>query len=161
MWKKEHEDEDNLSNESSAARTMKIFETIANEYHPSLQFKLDIQENHSSNRVPMLDLAVWATTEKDCSKIEGTREVICHSFYEKDCVSRKVIEFKSAIQHRSKIVSLSQEVKRRMTNTDRKVSIQERIEIIEKFAYKMYCSSYPEHVRLDIMTKKTQKTKKK
>ena len=110
IWSKANEIEDEKGLKSDTKRTMEQFEKIANEFHPSLQFKMDTQEDHSNGRVPMLDVAVWSTTVKDCTRIGGTKQQVNNAFYEKECVSSKVLEYYSAIQHRCKIITLSQEV---------------------------------------------------
>ena len=56
--------------------------------------------------------------------------------------AKTVTNFKSALSENSKMVSLSQEVVRRMRNTSEWIGSSERIEVINKFCQKLATSGY-------------------
>ena len=120
----------------------------ANSFYKTLQFKLDIQEKHADKKVPILDFAVWSQREPDCTRENQTREAVHHTFYEKEVVSPKVIEYKSAMAIRVKITTLSQEIIRSLKNTSRSATAEERANIITTFMMKMMLSGYPESLTL-------------
>ena len=78
-----------------------------------LSFTIDSQEKHGGGKYPMLDLLVW----KESSQ-EGT-SIIRHTFHEKEVTSPLVIHAKGAHTWRSKLVTLAEEVRRRLCNMDR------------------------------------------
>ena len=78
-------------------------------------------------------------------------QIIMHSYYEKPITSNKVIMEKTAHPLKQKITTLSQEVVRRMRNTSRKVVLQERLEILQKFIQKMKQSGYGEKLRREVV----------
>ena len=57
QWSRDWEVSDHKSRKSTARLTPEVFETIANTIFPRFQFKLYILENHTNNRVPILDIA--------------------------------------------------------------------------------------------------------
>ena len=84
------------------------------------------------NKCPMLDLKVW----KEHSK-EGFA-VIRHTYYEKEVTSPLVFHSKGAHPWRSKLVTLGEEVRRRMRNADRRHTKEEILMILEKFSQKCW-----------------------
>ena len=93
-------------------------------------FTVDSQEQLSDNKCPMLDLKVWK--EKD----HGGQTVIRHTFYEKEVTSPIVFHARGAHTWRSKLVTLLEEVNRRLRNMDRKHPRKDVLEVLRKFAHK-------------------------
>ena len=70
-------------------RTMLLYQSIANDIHPSTQAEIDCPSKHKDKRMPLLDLKTWV--EKD-----GNRSKIIHEHYAKDVSSKMVINAKLA-----------------------------------------------------------------
>ena len=86
---------------------------MASRIIPGIIFTVDLPSRNKSGRVPMLDLCVW---KEEITKegMKGTR--IRHSYYEKPSTSPTVFHGRGATSTRSKIVTLAEEVKRRLAN---------------------------------------------
>ena len=61
-------------------------------------------------------------------------------------MSKKVIEFGSAMAIKSKIQILAQEIIRRNRNTSRRATVEERTRIIDSFMIKLLNSGYSEEL---------------
>ena len=103
-------------------------------------------ERHESKIVPMLDVEVW----KEAGKEGGVS--IRHSYYEKPSTSPLVFHGRGAVATRQKIITLAEEVRRRMMNADQDHSKEERLMILEKFSQKLIDSGYGQEVRQEILT---------
>ena len=88
---------------------------------------------------------MWAEQEDGHPRVR-------HSFYEKPITSPLVFHGRGACATRQKIVTLAEEIKRRMLNMDPLHSKEERIEIILKFSQKMVDSMYVPETRREILT---------
>ena len=77
--------------------------------------------------------------------------MVSHIFYEKPCVSEKVLEYGSALPIKTKIITLTQEVLRRMRNTARREPIATRVEILNYFMVKLKNSEYPLEIRKEVL----------
>ena len=86
----------------------------------------------------MLDISVWAGKDK-----EGD-ETVYYEFYEKKVTSPLVIMKRSAISENTTRTVLSQELIRRMRNTDMRIGKEKKVKIVEKFMRKMRKSGYDE-----------------
>ena len=82
------------------------------------------------------DFQVW-TEEEDTDQESGTKTRLMFEFYEKPMASKLVIMENSALPHRMKITTLSQEIVRRMRNTCRAVSSKRRGEILSVYMKKL------------------------
>ena len=93
----------------------------------------------------MLDLKVWKEVGED-----GIA-VVRHTFYEKDVSAPLVFHAKGAHTWRSKLVTLSEEVRRRLRNTDRLHTEAEVVQMIATFAQKLIDSHYDTSARQEII----------
>ena len=99
----------------------------------------------------MLDLAVWVREEEDNTKMYGQKQIVSHSFYEKKCSSSKVMMSSSALPIRMKISTLANDIKRRLRNCGRSITIGEKVEIVNCFMVKLKKSGYSERLRREIL----------
>ena len=116
-----------------------IFEKIrdlASNLVQGIVFKVDLPGRHPSGRVLMLDIEVWKETGG-----EG-EATIRHSFYEKLSTCPLVFHRSEAVATRHKIVTLSEEVRRRMMNMDLKTTREERLVVLLCFRQKLVDSGY-------------------
>ena len=139
-YKKVWETEDIAGGLTDDQRTMREFRVMANTILPFIQVTFDTVDDHPSKTLPVLDLQCWT---------EG--KVILHKYYEKPMSSKYCIMEASAMSANTKWSSLSQEVIRRMKNTSRRVSHDEREEILTDFMFKLQRSGYTESFRKSIL----------
>ena len=87
---------------------MEVLKDIANTIFPCVQFTVDYPSNYQSEKVPVLDLQVYARNDH-----------IFHEFYEKPCASKMAIPYKSAHSRKMKMAVLVEEGLRRLINNSR------------------------------------------
>ena len=74
-----------------------------------------------------------------------------HTFYEKPLASPLVFHSRSAYNWKAKVVTLSEEVKRRLMNMDLYHSEAERVEVLTTFLGKMANSQYGPPTRKEVL----------
>ena len=84
----------------------------ASKIMPGLDFTIDSLEKNENGKCPVLDFKVWKEKREDGST------KIRHTFYEKKVMSPLVFHTKDTFSWRSKIVTLSEKVTRRLRNID-------------------------------------------
>ena len=121
---------DDIDGESNLSRTAKTIGDIVDSCNKTWRTTVETQEDFSDHRLPTLDTTVWMEEGK-----------ILHSFYEKPTTRNTVIHRDSALSENTKMASLSMEVIRRMMNTSERASMDERIEVLDRFADKLASSA--------------------
>ena len=112
----------------------------------------DLPGRNESGRCPVLDLAVWKDNQG-----QGGATRIWYSFYEKPVTAPIVFHSRAAYGWRPKIVTLSEELRRRYRNTDRFHTSQEVDCIVERFLIKLANSGYGQDTRSQIIRSATVK----
>ena len=118
---------------------------MAGEIYLCLKFMAERDENDSESKVPMLDISVWAGKDKERD------ETVYYEYYEKKVTLPLVIMKRSAISENMKRTVLSQELIRRMRNTDVRIGKEKKVKIVEKFMRKMRRSGYDEKQRKEML----------
>ena len=121
---------------------MNVLLGMANQIAPCLKFTADLPEDHKDGKCPMLDFSTWVEKIEDKTKQWGVMNILRWGFYEKPCSSKKVIEEASAMAKRTKIITLSNEIIRRMRTTDGRATTADRAEIVTGLMRKMNLSGY-------------------
>ena len=80
-WSHEDMKIDLESGKSLTRINMEVFTNLANSVYPSLNFTMDLAEDHLDLKVPMLDFCVWTSSILDCTRASGYRQVVKHEFY--------------------------------------------------------------------------------
>ena len=90
--------------------------------------------------MPMLDTQL---------RVDHTKygECVRHTFYQKPCSSKLVLMNASAMPVKTKIQTLSNDIVRRMRNTDRSATTKERADLVTDLMVRMARSGYPPTVR--------------
>ena len=145
MWSKERERMDIEEGTWDSERTLNLIREEANKLVSGLKFTIDSQKKNKDNKCPMLDLEVWKEVRN-----EGCA-VIRHTFYEKDVTLPLVIHTKGAHTWRSKLVTLGEEVRRRLRNMDAIHSNTQILEILRVFLQKLVDSGYDLTSRQEII----------
>ena len=137
----EWEEEDRVQQKSMELVTMECVRDAASSVIPWLDFTFDLPELHDSGKVPMLDLQVWVHHPVE-NKDGLESDTLCWEFFEKPCASQRVLRASSAYTWRSKLVTMSMEVFRRLRNTSRQLSLEAKNNILSTFVKKMRMSGY-------------------
>ena len=149
-WRKEWEEEDIANGEEDDKRTMREVRKMSDSVLPFIKFKEEVASECKDGKLPMLDFQVWKEVVDDEEKEGAKKTNVMFEFYEKPVASKLVVMEKSALPHRVKITTLTQEIIRRMKNTCRRLGKQRRAEIITKFMKKMKRSGYSAKVRRNV-----------
>ena len=128
------------NNENIEKHTMNVLTKIANSIDPEIQMEPDSPSKYSNGRMPVLDLSVWMENG-----------ILRHSFYKKPMASPYVILKRSAMSMNIKRETLLQEGLRRVRNMDRKVTIEERNNVLSQFMNSLRISRYNEEFRYNMM----------
>ena len=148
-WRAEWEKEDNESVEKDDKRTMRQVRLMANSILPYIQMKEEVASDCPEEKLPMLDFKVWK--EEETEERGEKKTVIKYEFYEKAMASKLVMMNKSALPHRMKVTTLSQEVIRRLKNTARSVGESRRQLILSNMMAKMRRAGYDEKMRRNVL----------
>ena len=87
----------------------------------------------------------------------GDHKVIRHTFYQKETTSPLVFHSRGAHPWRSKIITLSEELRRRLRHMDRLHSIEDKREVLRDYIQKMCDSGYSHDTRMEIIKSGTRK----
>ena len=131
--------------------TMRVWESMASSIVPGLQFTTDYCSKNPSGTVAMLDFQLWKTTEEDPDNPGGSREALRYTFYEKPMSNVKVLDEKSAMPHRVKISSLTQEGVRRLCNVSKELDDSHKCKILSRYMWKLKLSGYQQRTRANIL----------
>ena len=83
---------------------------------------------------------------------------ICHSFYEKPITSPLLFHAKGAHGFRTKLVTLTEELRRRLLHMDQHHSHQDILQVAQKFITKMEDSGYSHNIRKEVIVSAVKKT---
>ncbi|CAB4014237.1 Hypothetical predicted protein, partial [Paramuricea clavata] len=98
----------NYGNMDTDERTMRLFQSVANSIHPSIEVEIDCPSQHHDGKLLILDLKVWIEKRnRDGSQSESR---VLHEYYSKEISSAYVINARLALSWRSKRTILTQEV---------------------------------------------------
>ena len=143
---------DGLSNESGTERTMGLIMEQGDRLMPGIKLTCDLPERHSNGRCLVLDIAVWSENSG-----AGGAARIRYTFFEKEISAPTVFHSKAAFSWRSKLVTLSEELRHRYRNTDRFHSDHEVESIVTKLLGKMANSGYGQSTRNQVLRSATVK----
>ena len=128
---------------------MRQVRLMANSILPYIQMKEDVATDCPEEKLPMLDFKVWK--EEETGENGEKKTIIKHEFYEKPMASKLVMMNKSALPHRMKVTTLSQEVVRRLKNTARSVGESKRRNILSNMMVKMRRAGYDDKMRRNVL----------
>ena len=117
---------------------------VANGIHKWIQFTGVSAGDSDTGEIPMLDFQLRVEHLS-----EG--ETVRFRYYEKPCTSDRVLAMDSAMSMKQKVQSLSNEILRRLRNTDRMTAQEEKAATLKILMLKLSRSGYPQPVRLQIL----------
>ena len=86
-------------------RTMLVLQSISTHIHPSIRLTVDYPSNYPDGKVSMLDIKMWIET------IDNQRRIM-YEHYEKEMVTKAVMNANSAVPQQTKRTVLTQELLR-------------------------------------------------
>ena len=125
---------------------------MASSIIPGVNFTVEYASKSPSGTVPMLDFQLWGETEPDPENPGSTRETLSYKFFEKEMTNPKVLDCASAMPHRTKVATLTQEGVRRLCNTSRELGDSQRCEILTVLMRKLQISGYSQRQRANILS---------
>ena len=126
-WEKSDLDE-GLSGEEV---TRRIVEASMNEVFPFLRFTTEVGEGEE-RWLPTLDLRI--RVEED--------NLVSFSYFEKPTVTNVMVQQRSAMEENARIQILSNDMRRRLSNTDPRQGREEYTRVVDMFAKKLLTSGY-------------------
>ena len=140
VYKYEYEKEDDELNEEDDVQVMREVRKLVNSIWDWIECTEEVGSKFEDSKLPILDLKVY------CVEVRLSMGVVYWeprwSFYEKSMKSKYVIMEKSAMSDKVKATTLAQVVIRRMRNTHRLASKEERRGLLSDFAVRMKRSGY-------------------
>ena len=123
----------------SEGHTMDLILQAADSILPWLSFTKDLPSMHKEKMVPMLDMQVWI---KHAPPGSNHPDSLAWMFYKKKVSTSRVLKATSAYNWRSKTVTMTMEVMRRMRNTTRQATMKMRLDIMKTFVRKLQRRGY-------------------
>ena len=111
--------------------TRRIVEGSMNEVFQFLRFTTEVGEGEEG-WLPTLDLKI--RTEEN--------NLVSFTYYEKPTVTNVMVQLRSAMEENSRIQILSNDMRRRISNTDPRQGKEEHVRIVDMFARKLLTSGY-------------------
>ena len=131
--------------------TMAAWGEMASTVIPGLKFTTDCASNNSNGRVPMLDFELWCDQEQHPEDPDTIVQTVKYNFYEKAMTNPEVMNEISAMPHKMKMATLTQEGVRRLCNTSRSLPSKEKCKTLSKYMNKLRKSGYSQKIRTDIL----------
>ena len=122
--------------------TMEIIVEIAQSIDGIIKFTYDIPENHTSGKLPVLDVNVNINNKEE-NRVD-------FQFFEKPTKNKRVILETSALPANQKRTILTQECLRRLLNTKIELGEEVRKEHLNNFMLKLKNSGYGTKYRTEI-----------
>ena len=113
-------------------RTMNILHGTMMGLENFLNFTMETHENFDSGWLPTLDTDIRVTEQN----------IVDYNFYEKPMASNMCIQKKSAMEENSKMKTLANDLTRRLLNTSERLSMDERIKVVDDYSQKLFNSGY-------------------
>ena len=131
-------------------RTMRLFQSVANSIHPSIEVEIDCQSRHHDGKLPILDLKVWIEKRNRDGESQGENRVL-HKYYSKEISSAYVINARSALSWRSKKTILTQEVLRVLLNCSVELPWQVLVKHVYHMMMRLQYSGYDQKFRTEVV----------
>ena len=142
QWNEDWKEQNEQSGVLAETRTMGLVQETAKSIFEWLHFTVDLPSFHEQSKVPMLYLQVWVDRWTDHEDQDPCPDILIWSFYKKPSSSVRVLKASSAYGWRSKLICMNIKVFTRHINMSRQVSLQKRVEIMERFMRKLRLSGY-------------------
>ena len=123
-------------------RTAAVLRSIANEICPGIIMQEDVPSNHSTRKLPILDLEVWVSNSR-----------IYHSFYKKPMATKKVVHAKSALPTKVKRSILLEEGSRRLRNCSPELEWDTKVFHLNRLSSEMKNSGHSQTFRSTILNR--------
>ena len=132
-------------------RAMRLFQSIANSIHSSIQMEIDYPSCHDDRKLPILDLKVWISERNNLRRDQERTFIVLHEFFSKEVSSKCVIGARSAIPWNSKRTILTQEVLRILLNCSTDLPWEMVVGHLEQMMARMQYSGYDKKFRIEVL----------
>ena len=129
---------------------MCMVQEVANTIHPSIEVTFDCPSKHEDIKMPVLDLKVWSTHDRN----QETREPfvrIMHEHYHKEVASKAVVHARSALPWKTKRTIHTQEVIRILRNCSKYLPSNVTRSHVEEYVARMQYSGYDKEFRAQVV----------
>ena len=92
-------------------RAMRLFQSVANSIHHSIEMEIDYPSRHDDRKLPILDLKIRIES-RERREQQQNENIILHGFYSKEVSSKCVVDARSALPWNNKRTILTQELLR-------------------------------------------------
>ena len=131
-------------------RTMRLFQSVANSIHPSIEVEIDCPSRHHDGKLPILELKVWIEKRIRDGESQGENRVL-HEYYSKEISSAYAINARSALSWRSKRTILTQEVLRVLLNCSVELPWQVLFKHVNHMMMRLQYSGYDQKFRTEVV----------
>ena len=131
--------------------TMDAWRGMASGIMDGIDFTVDYCSKNPTRTVAMLDFQLWKENETDPDSPGGMRETLKYAFYEKEMTNPKVMDAETALPHKVKIATLTQEGVRRICNSSRSLPNSQKCKILSNYMRKLQISGYKQRTRANIL----------
>ena len=126
------------TNQRMARRCIKAMNSI----NPNLEFTVECQEEFDNEKLPTLDFAIW----------QEENGVINHTYYQKPTKTPYVIMSRSGASTQQKIQILSNELARRLGNTNKNNTTQQELNrVVDQLTRELKSSEYCQKTAQEII----------
>ncbi|KAJ8021804.1 hypothetical protein HOLleu_39101 [Holothuria leucospilota] len=141
---------ESTSESCSDVGTMGQLCVLANAIHPSIQVTYDCPNLNADGRMPVLDLKVWPI---DIVHDNLRCTIIQHTYYAKPMSSKHVIHKNGALNMKTKMYILTNDLVRIMRNVSLSLPEHERVTAVQSFINRMQCSGYSRYERFEVYSR--------
>ena len=131
--------------------TMEAWGSMASSIIPGVDFTVEFASKSPNATVAMLDFQLWKEKIPNPENPGTTMETLRYKFYEKPMTNPKVLDSSSAMPHKVKVATLTQEGVRRLCNTSRELDTSQKCQILSQFMRKLQISGYNQRLRANIL----------
>ena len=122
--------------------TMKVFGEIANSVEPNIEVEIDYPSRYEDKMMPILDMKMTINEEEE----------VKYMFHRKPQSNRFTMMARSALPHKVKRSTLSNEALRRLLCCSPNLEEHKKTEVMEEYARMLKRSGYPERFRHEIIS---------
>ena len=123
---------------------------LANAIHPSIQVTYDCPNLNADGRMPVLDLKVWPV---DIVHDNVHFTIIQHTYYAKPMSSKHVLHRDGALNMKTKMCILTNDLVRIMRNVSLSLPEHERTTAVQSFIDRMQYSGYSRYERYEVYSR--------
>ena len=131
--------------------TMEAWGAMASSILPGITFTVEYASKTQAGTVAMLDFQLWKEREPVPGEPDQMRETLRYAFFEKEMSNPQVMDVNSALPHKVKVATLTQEGVRGLCNSSRELPTSHKCQILTTYMRKLQASGYNQCLRANIL----------